>query len=165
MRIDFALRLPGFTLPIMKYWDGQGLRLVLLSLSLAVDYPAYVFAPHSPYTAHAKPSVFCSTPNPLFLCREEQKRSHTLRYVLKNRKTNKVLLVVLFTLYLNEDLDEQGNVKPGVEAGLPFDKMAKEKAAKHDSKRGDVADESSREGSVADKKENEKFYEGDDDVD
>ena len=23
---DFALRLPGFTLPIMKYWDGQGLR-------------------------------------------------------------------------------------------------------------------------------------------
>lgn len=23
---DFALRLPGFTLPIIKYWDGQGLR-------------------------------------------------------------------------------------------------------------------------------------------
>lgn len=23
---DFALRLPGFTLPIMKYWDGQPLR-------------------------------------------------------------------------------------------------------------------------------------------
>jgi hypothetical protein len=23
---DFALRLPGFTMPIMKYWDGQGLR-------------------------------------------------------------------------------------------------------------------------------------------
>lgn len=23
---DFALRLPGFTLPIMNYWDGQGLR-------------------------------------------------------------------------------------------------------------------------------------------
>ncbi|KAL3421086.1 DUF1769 domain-containing protein [Phlyctema vagabunda] len=23
---DFALRLPGFTLPIMRYWDGQGLR-------------------------------------------------------------------------------------------------------------------------------------------
>ncbi|CAL3970568.1 unnamed protein product, partial [Diplocarpon coronariae] len=21
----FALRLPGFTLPIMNYWDGQGL--------------------------------------------------------------------------------------------------------------------------------------------
>jgi hypothetical protein len=25
---DFALRLPGFNLPIMKYWDGQGLRYV-----------------------------------------------------------------------------------------------------------------------------------------
>lgn len=23
---DFSLHLPGFTLPIMKYWDGQGLR-------------------------------------------------------------------------------------------------------------------------------------------
>lgn len=23
---QFALRLPGFTLPVMKYWDGQGLR-------------------------------------------------------------------------------------------------------------------------------------------
>jgi hypothetical protein len=23
---EFALRLPGFSLPIMKYWDGQGLR-------------------------------------------------------------------------------------------------------------------------------------------
>lgn len=23
---EFSLRLPGFTLPIMKYWDGQGLR-------------------------------------------------------------------------------------------------------------------------------------------
>jgi hypothetical protein len=23
---DFNLRLPGFTLPVMKYWDGQGLR-------------------------------------------------------------------------------------------------------------------------------------------
>lgn len=23
---EFALRLPGFHLPIMKYWDGQPLR-------------------------------------------------------------------------------------------------------------------------------------------
>jgi Protein of unknown function (DUF1769) len=30
---DFALRLPGFHLPIMKYWDGQGLRYVLLITS------------------------------------------------------------------------------------------------------------------------------------
>jgi hypothetical protein len=26
---EFALRLPGFNLPIMRYWDGQGLRYVL----------------------------------------------------------------------------------------------------------------------------------------
>lgn len=26
---EFALRLPGFNLPIMKYWDGQGLRYVV----------------------------------------------------------------------------------------------------------------------------------------
>ncbi|RDW87391.1 hypothetical protein BP5796_03085 [Coleophoma crateriformis] len=69
---DFALRLPGFTLPIMKYWDGQGLR-----------------------------------------------------YVLKNRKTNTVLFVVLFTLYLKEDVDEHGNVKEGVEGGVPFKGIAK----------------------------------------
>ena len=25
---EFSLRLPGFHLPIMKYWDGQGLRYV-----------------------------------------------------------------------------------------------------------------------------------------
>lgn len=31
---EFALRLPGFNLPIMRYWDGQGLRYVsLLRLS------------------------------------------------------------------------------------------------------------------------------------
>ncbi|KAG0645452.1 hypothetical protein D0Z07_8624 [Hyphodiscus hymeniophilus] len=68
---EFALKLPGFTLPIMKYWDGQGLR-----------------------------------------------------YVLKNRATGKVLFVVLFTLYLKEDVDEEGNIKPGVmeQANVPFEK-------------------------------------------
>src|SRR6266536_2780808 len=49
------------------------------------------------------------------------KRSHTLRYVLKNRATDTVLFVVLFTLYLKEDVDEDGNVKDGVEGGKPFD--------------------------------------------
>lgn len=98
--------------------------------------------------------------------RKEQKRSHTLRYVLKNRKTGKVLLVVLFTLYLNEDLDEQGNVKPGVETGVPFDKMDKDKAARLESKRDDVTvDESDSKGSFGEKKKDERFYEGDDDVD
>jgi hypothetical protein len=28
----FALKLPGFNLPIIRYWDGQGLRYVLFSL-------------------------------------------------------------------------------------------------------------------------------------
>ncbi|KAK3346611.1 hypothetical protein B0T25DRAFT_507112 [Lasiosphaeria hispida] len=66
---DFSLRLPGFNLPIMKYWDGQGLRHNL-------------------------------------------KRSHQLRYVLRNRTTGQVYLVVLFTLYLREDINEDGSLKP-----------------------------------------------------
>ncbi|KAI1432766.1 hypothetical protein GGR50DRAFT_672469 [Xylaria sp. CBS 124048] len=71
--IDFralALRLPGYALPIMKYWDGQGLR-------------------HQP-----------------------RKRSHTLRYVLRNRTTGHTYLVILFTLYLKEDVNEDGSLKP-----------------------------------------------------
>ncbi|OWP04077.1 hypothetical protein B2J93_2085 [Marssonina coronariae] len=76
---DFALRLPGFTLPIMNYWDGQGLR-----------------------------------------------------YTLKNRKTDTVLFVVLFTLYLKEDVDEDGNVKAGVEAGKPFDRPPKRAQEQHE---------------------------------
>ncbi|KAB5584883.1 hypothetical protein GE09DRAFT_945876 [Coniochaeta sp. 2T2.1] len=56
---DFALRLPGFTLPIMKYWDGQGLR-----------------------------------------------------YVLRNKTTGQVYLVILFALYLKEDVNEDGSIKP-----------------------------------------------------
>ncbi|KAL8282501.1 hypothetical protein RB597_009963 [Gaeumannomyces tritici] len=66
---EFALRLPGFTLPIMKYWDGQGLR--------------------------------------------PPKRSHTLRYVLRNRKTGDLYLAVTFSLYLKEDVNEDGSLKPG----------------------------------------------------
>lgn len=60
-----------------------------------------------------------------------EKRSHTLRYVLKNRATGKALFVVLFTLYLKEDIDEHGNVKPGVEGGMPFDLMDGNKADRH----------------------------------
>ncbi|ROV95915.1 hypothetical protein VSDG_05148 [Cytospora chrysosperma] len=56
---EFALRLPGYAVPIMKYWDGQGLR-----------------------------------------------------YVLRNRTTKQVYLVVLFTLYLREDVNEDGTLKP-----------------------------------------------------
>ncbi|KAI1088629.1 DUF1769-domain-containing protein [Rostrohypoxylon terebratum] len=66
---EFSLRLPGFTLPIIKYWDGQSLRS-----------------------------------NP--------KRSHTLRYVLRNRSTDQPYLVIVFTLYLKEDVNEDGSLKP-----------------------------------------------------
>lgn len=66
---EFSLRLPGFTLPIIKYWDGQSLRS-----------------------------------NP--------KRSHTLRYVLRNRSTDTPYLVIVFTLYLKEDVNEDGSLKP-----------------------------------------------------
>ncbi|PHH65369.1 hypothetical protein CDD81_2473 [Ophiocordyceps australis] len=61
--LDFsklALRLPGFQLPISKYWDGQGLR-----------------------------------------------------YVLRDRKTAKVYLVVLFTIYLRQDVGPDGAIAQG----------------------------------------------------
>ncbi|EME49080.1 hypothetical protein DOTSEDRAFT_163112 [Dothistroma septosporum NZE10] len=66
---DFALRLPGFsvipgiTIPIISYWDGQPLR------------------------------------------------SHSLRYVLKNRATDEPLFVIIFTL-LPKDGEKQEDVKP-----------------------------------------------------
>jgi hypothetical protein len=43
---------------------------------------------------------------------EDRKRSHTLRYVLRNRTTGQVYLVILFTLYLKEDVNEDGSIKP-----------------------------------------------------
>jgi hypothetical protein len=43
---EFALRLPGFNLPIMRYWDGQGLRYVFFSsLFLGVLLPLFLFGP------------------------------------------------------------------------------------------------------------------------
>lgn len=44
------------------------------------------------------------------LCRK--KRSHQLRYVLRDRSTGQVFLTVLFTLYLKEDVNEDGTLKP-----------------------------------------------------
>lgn len=80
--------------------------------------------------------------------------------MLKNRKTNKVLLVILFTLYLNEDLDEHGNPKPGVQANIPFDKRENAQAETNGAKRIDAAN-----GEKPVAKENEKFYEAEDDID
>jgi hypothetical protein len=44
--------------------------------------------------------------------RPDSKRSHTLRYVLRNKTTGQVYLVILFTLYLKEDVNEDGSIKP-----------------------------------------------------
>ncbi|EFY91492.1 hypothetical protein MAC_02377 [Metarhizium acridum CQMa 102] len=57
---NLALNLPGFQLPIVKYWDGQGLR-----------------------------------------------------YVLRNKQTAEAYLVVVFTIYLREDVNEDGTLKEG----------------------------------------------------
>ncbi|KAG8666492.1 hypothetical protein FPOAC2_11606 [Fusarium poae] len=57
---DLALNLPGFQLPIMKYWDGQGLR-----------------------------------------------------YVLRNKETEEPYLVILFSLYHKDYVNEDGSLKEG----------------------------------------------------
>jgi hypothetical protein len=113
------------------------------------------------------PDFGCMYANVLFCRRNEKeealqkKRSHTLRYVLKNVATGRVLFVVLFTLYLKEDIDEHGNVKQGVEGGMPFDKMA-------DSTRADrlktKAGEGDHEGDhEADREGGERMVDVDDD--
>lgn len=58
---EFAVRLPGFHLPVMPYWDGQ-----------------------------------------------------SLRYVLRNRTTEQVYLVVEFSLVRREDVNEDGTIKAEV---------------------------------------------------
>ncbi|KAI1823245.1 hypothetical protein F4861DRAFT_511492 [Xylaria intraflava] len=50
----FALRLPGYALPIMKYWDGQGLRYVqyINPQRFAVSLPLFPFW-HPSSTSHS----------------------------------------------------------------------------------------------------------------
>lgn len=80
--------------------------------------------------------------------------------MLKNRKTDTVLFVVLFTLYLKEDVDENGNVKDGVEGGKPFDLLPKEVAEKHEREKNGVPN------GDTDAKENDKLPDtNEDDVD
>lgn len=57
---DFSIKLPGFSVSVLKYWDGK----------------------------------------------------EGVRYVLRNRSTSETYLVVLFTLYLKEDINEDGSLKP-----------------------------------------------------
>jgi hypothetical protein len=93
---EFSLRLPGFTLPIMKYWDGQGLRYVF---SFFLSFFSFLTRTAGGALTHT--------------CRHKRKRSHQLRYVLRNRATEQVYLVVVFTLHLAEDVNEDGSLKPG----------------------------------------------------
>jgi len=118
---EFALRLPGFHLPIIKYWDGQGLR-----------------------------------------------------YVLRNRSTRQVYLVVLFTLYLKEDVNDDGSLKPsalaatekasgGLEDGKGEPVPIGDGSAKVDGDNG--VDEARRKLSEVDLKEERRSGGGDDEVD
>jgi hypothetical protein len=58
------------------------------------------------------------------------KRSHTLRYVLRNRKTEQIYAVVVFSLYLKEDVLEDGSIKPeALKAAMIPDEAAEEDGA------------------------------------
>src|SRR6516162_9970530 len=58
------------------------------------------------------------------------KRSHQLRYVLRNRSSSEVYLVILFTLYLKEDINEDGSLKP---AAVEATKLASDRVLRsHD---------------------------------
>ncbi|KAI2605563.1 DUF1769-domain-containing protein [Hypoxylon sp. NC1633] len=83
---EFSLRLPGFTLPIMKYWDGQ-----------------------------------------------------SLRYVLRNRSTNDTYLVIVFTLHLKEDVNEDGSLKPSALEATKGANKATEESGKVATEATDVA--------------------------
>ncbi len=63
----------------------------------------------------------CIEPGLIRRCsRSKPKRSHTLRYVLRNRSTGDVYLVVVFTLHLKEDVNEDGTLKPtALQATVP----------------------------------------------
>lgn len=51
-----------------------------------------------------------------FTCsRTEPKRSHQLRYVLRNKETDEVYLVLFFTIYLKDDVNEDGTIKEGAD--------------------------------------------------
>ncbi|PNY23092.1 Uncharacterized protein TCAP_06957 [Tolypocladium capitatum] len=45
--------------------------------------------------------------------RATRRRSHQLRYVLRNRETSEVYLVVVIKLYLKDDVNEDGTLKQG----------------------------------------------------
>ncbi|KAL5625912.1 hypothetical protein FOBRF1_000255 [Fusarium oxysporum] len=76
---DLALNLPGFQLPIMKYWDGQGLR-----------------------------------------------------YVLRNKETGEPYLVILFSLYHKDYVNEDGSLKEGAQDSFKQPEKATEENEEFD---------------------------------
>jgi hypothetical protein len=54
-----------------------------------------------------------------FTClRSNQRRSHQLRYVLRNKETDQTYLVILFTLYHKDYVNEDGSLKPGAKESI-----------------------------------------------
>lgn len=58
------------------------------------------------------------TPLFVYCLRSNQRRSHQLRYVLRNRETDQTYLVVLFTLYNKDFVNEDGSLKPGAKESI-----------------------------------------------
>lgn len=55
--------------------------------------------------------------------------------------------MVLFTLYLKEDVDEEGHVKEGVEGGKPFELLSEEKRERNEKmKNGEGVSETTHTG-------------------
>ncbi|KAI9889293.1 MAG: hypothetical protein M1814_005600 [Vezdaea aestivalis] len=74
---DFALKLPGFTLPVVSFWESKDIPLRRFGLVNS-------FVP--PFGLNS---------------------AHKLRYVLRNRETKEVYFVVLFTLLLREEVEKE----------------------------------------------------------
>lgn len=51
--------------------------------------------------------------------RANARRSHTLRYVLRNRKTGECYLAICFTIHLKDDVAEDGTILEGDQSVVP----------------------------------------------
>ncbi|EXA50986.1 hypothetical protein FOVG_03482 [Fusarium oxysporum f. sp. pisi HDV247] len=99
---DLALNLPGFQLPIMKYWDGQGLR-----------------------------------------------------YVLRNKETGEPYLVILFSLYHKDYVNEDGSLKEGAQDSFKQPEKATEENEEFDGD-GALKEATEQLGQKIDEKGNEQ---------
>ncbi|EXM35579.1 Protein of unknown function DUF1769 [Fusarium oxysporum f. sp. vasinfectum] len=100
---DLALNLPGFQLPIMKYWDGQGLR-----------------------------------------------------YVLRNKETGEPYLVILFSLYHKDYVNEDGSLKEGAQDSFKQPEKATEENEEFDGD-GALKEATEQLGPKIDEKGNEQM--------